>query len=283
MSAAADAPGAPAKKRPLVPGTTARDARADFTGPPSDPFLAFCLRMGDNALILGQRTGEWCGRAPVLEEDIAFANMGLDLIGQTQLWYDLFSAREGKGRTQDQIAFLRDEREYVNSLLVEQPNTDFAHALMRQYLFDAWHLPMQEGLTNSADEDVAAIAAKTVKEVRYHIDRSRDLVIRLGDGSEKSKAMMQAALDWLWPFTADLVATDARDDALAAQGVIADPAQTRARFEAETETTFAAAGLTVPGGPLRRIGGRDGLHSEAMGYILAEMQSLPRAHPGATW
>ncbi|MGG7565138.1 1,2-phenylacetyl-CoA epoxidase subunit PaaC [Rhodovulum sp. DZ06] len=271
------------KKRPLVPGTTARDARADFTGPPADPFLAFCLRMGDNALILAQRTGEWCGRAPVLEEDIAFANMGLDLIGQTQLWFELFAKTEGKGRTQDEIAFLREEREYLNSLLVEQPNADFAHALMRQYLFDAWHLPMQEGLEQSANEDVAAIAAKTVKEVRYHIDRSRDLVIRLGDGSEKSKAKMQAALDWLWPFTADLVASDALDDALAAEGIIPDPEQTRARFEAETEASLTEAGLVIPEGPLRRVGGRNGLHSEAMGYILSEMQSLPRAHPGASW
>lgn len=273
---------APAKK-PLVPGTTARDAKAPFTGPPSDPFLAFCLRMGDNALILGQRTGEWCGRAPVLEEDIAFANMGLDLIGQTQLWYDLFARREGKGRTQDEIAFLRDEREYLNCLLAEQPNVDFAHALLRQYLFDAWHLPMQEGLCASSDADVAAIAEKTVKEVRYHIDRSRDLIIRLGDGSAESHARMQAALDTLWAFTADLTESDAADEALAAQGIIPDPAQIRARFEAEAQATLAQATLSIPTDGLRRTGGRVGLHGESMGYLLAEMQHLPRSHPGATW
>ena len=270
-------------KTPLIPKTTARDAVAPFAGPPADPFLTFCLRMGDNALILGQRTGEWCGRAPVLEEDIAFANMGLDLIGQTQLWYDLFARREGKGRTQDEIAFLRDEREYLNCLLAEQPNVDFAHALLRQYLFDAWHLPMQEGLCTSADADVAAIAEKTVKEVRYHIDRSRDLIIRLGDGSEESHARMQSALDTLWAFTADLTASDAADEALAAQGIIPDPAQIRARFEAEAQATLAQATLSIPTDGLRRTGGRVGLHGESMGYRLEEMQHLPRSHPGATW
>lgn len=270
-------------KKPLIPGTTARDAVAAHAGPPADPFLAFCLRMGDNALILGQRTGEWCGKAPVLEEDIAFANMGLDLIGQTRAWYALHCLREGKGRGENDLAFLRAERQFLNCLLVEQPNTDFAHALMRQYLYDAWHLPMLEGLCESRDADIAALAAKAVKEVRYHIDRSRDLVTRLGDGSEASHARMQAALDWLWPFTADLIAHDALDAALVAEGIIPDPEATAAKFTAETQATMTAATLTIKDSPLRRTGGRQGLHSEAMGYILAEMQHLPRSHPGASW
>lgn len=244
------------------------------------PFATFCLRMGDNALILGQRTGEWCGHAPVLEEDIAFANMGLDLIGQTQHWFGLIA--DDLGRSPDELAFFRGEREFLNTLLVEQPNIDFAHALMRQYLFDAWHLPMLEGLAGSTHQGIADLAAKAVKEVRYHIDRSRDLIIRLGDGSEESHAKMQDALTWLWPFTADLLARDAADDALVAEGVIPDGDAIKAAFERETTEALAQATLTPPDGP-RRTGGRTGNHSEHMGYLLAVMQSVPRAHPGARW
>lgn len=247
---------------------------------PMTPFATFCLRMGDNALILGQRTGEWCGHAPVLEEDIAFANMGLDLIGQTQHWYGLIA--DELGQSPDQLAFFRSEREFLNTLLVEQPNTDFAHALMRQYLFDAWHLPMLEGLSQSGHQGIRDLAAKAVKEVRYHIERSRDLIIRLGDGSPESHARMQAALDWLWPFTADLLARDAADEALVADGVIPDGDQIAARFTRETTETLAEATLTAPDGP-RRTGGRTGNHSEHMGYLLAVMQSVPRAHPDARW
>ncbi|WP_321336259.1 1,2-phenylacetyl-CoA epoxidase subunit PaaC [Breoghania sp.] len=248
-----------------------------------DPLLKFCMRMGDNALILAQRTGEWCGHAPVLEEDIAFANMGLDLIGQTQLWLKLAGEIEGKGRSADDLAFLRTERQFLNCLLVEQPNTDFAVALMRQYLFDAWHLPMLDGLTASSDKRVAAIAEKVVKEVRYHIDRSRDLVIGLGDGTTESNARMQGALNMLWPFVADLLATDQADEALLAQGVIPDPETVAASFRAETAATFAAARLETPEVELSRTGGRNGLHSEHMGYILSEMQYLQRTYPGVTW
>ena len=248
-----------------------------------DPFVTFCLRMGDNALILAQRTGEWCGHAPALEEDIAFANMGLDLIGQTQLWLKLGGEAEGKGRSADDLAFLRTERQYCNCLLVEQPNVDFAHALMRQYLFDAWHLPMLDGLARSSDERVRAISAKVVKEVRYHIDRSRDLVIGLGDGTEESQARMQGALDALWPFTADLLATDEIDDDLIARGIIPEPSAIAAAFRAEIAATFAAARLTVPETDLVRTGGRNGVHTEHMGFILAEMQYLQRTYPGVNW
>ncbi|MEI2386980.1 1,2-phenylacetyl-CoA epoxidase subunit PaaC [Breoghania sp. JC706] len=248
-----------------------------------DPFVTFCLRMGDNALILAQRTGEWCGHAPALEEDIAFANMGLDLIGQTQLWLKLGGEAEGKGRSADDLAFLRTERQFYNCQLVEQPNVDFAHALMRQYLFDAWHLPMLDGLTQSSDERVRAIAAKVIKEVRYHIDRSRDLVIGLGDGTDESRARMQGALDELWPFTADLLSSDAIDDELIARGILPDPAPVIEAFRAETAATFAAARLSVPDTGLTRTGGRNGIHTEHMGFILAEMQYLQRTYPGVSW
>lgn len=248
-----------------------------------DAFVTFCLRMGDNALILGQRTAEWCGHAPALEEDIAFANMGLDMIGQTQLWYALAVQAEGAGRTADDLAFLRPERQFLNAQLVEQPNVDFGHALMRQYLFDAWHLPMLDGLCKSGREDVRDLAQKSVKEVRYHIDRSRDLIVRLGDGSAESHRRMQDALDTLWPFTADLLATDDVDAGLVEQGVIPDPARVKAVFDAETAATFGRATLTMPENGLRRMGGRNGVHTEHMGYLLAEMQSVPRSYPGARW
>ncbi|MGB8621404.1 MAG: 1,2-phenylacetyl-CoA epoxidase subunit PaaC [Paracoccaceae bacterium] len=248
-----------------------------------DSFVTFCLRMGDNALILGQRTAEWCGHAPVLEEDIAFANMGLDLIGQTQMWYALAGEAEGAGRSPDDLAFLRTERQYLSALLVEQPNVDFGHALMRQYLFDAWHLPMLDLLSESRHDGVKALARKAVKEVRYHLDRSRDLIVRLGDGSEESHDRMQAALEALWPFTADLVATDAVDEKMVADGIAPDPARVATAFRAETEATLARATLDIPQSGLKRTGGRDGLHTEHMGYLLAEMQSLQRTYPGARW
>jgi ring-1,2-phenylacetyl-CoA epoxidase subunit PaaC len=251
-----------------------------------DPAVTFALRMGDNALILAQRTGEWCGRAPALEEDIAVANMGLDLLGQAQLWYALVCAEEAKAgasaRTPDDLAFLRPERQFVNALLVEQPNADFAHALVRQYLFDAWHLPMLQGLCRSSHEGFRAIAEKAVKEVRYHLDRSRDLIVRLGDGSSESHARMQAALDALHPFALDLLASDEIEEKLAAEGAIPDPAIVAQAFEAELATSLSDATLVLPERPAR-TGGRRGVHTEHMGYLLAEMQHLHRSHPGARW
>ncbi len=247
------------------------------------PLVTFCLRMGDTALILGQQTAAWCGHAPVLEEDIAFANMGLDLIGQTQLWYGLATEAEGAGRTPDDLAFLRSERQFLNAQLAERPNVDFAHALMRQYLFDAWHLPMQEALCHSSHDGIRGLAQKTVKEVRYHIDRSRELIVRLGDGSDESHARMQGALDALWPYAADLLVTDAVEAELEKQGVVPGLDRVRTAFDAETAATMARATLAIPDNGQARTGGRTGIHTEAMGYILAEMQSVPRAFPDARW
>ncbi|PHP26654.1 1,2-phenylacetyl-CoA epoxidase subunit PaaC [Limimaricola cinnabarinus] len=248
-----------------------------------DPIVTFCLRMGDTTLILGQQTAAWCGHAPVLEEDIAFANMGLDLIGQTQLWYEIAAEAEGKGRTPDDLAFFRTERQFLNAQLVERPNTDFAHALMRQYLFDAWHLPMQEALCDSSHEAIRDLAQKSVKEVRYHIDRSRDLIVRLGDGSDESRAKMQGALDALWPYAGDLMATDEVEETLAGQGVLPGLDRVRRAFDAETAATLSRATLTIPENGHARTGGRTGIHTETMGYILAEMQSVPRTFPDARW
>ena len=245
--------------------------------------MRLCLRMGDNALVLGQRNGEWCGHAPVLEEDIALANMALDLIGQVQLWYGLAGELEGKGRKPDNFAYLRGERGFLNALLVEQPNTDFAYTLMRQYLFDAWHLGMLEALSKSGEERVAAIAAKASKEARYHLDRSRDLVIRLGDGSAESHQRMQAALDWLWPYTGDLFAEIPEAGELEAAGVEVDMDELRRRWLDETGRTLRAAALSSPEDGFQHSGSMTGVHTEHLGYLLADLQYLQRAYPGCNW
>ncbi len=193
-------------RAPLV----ANDAATDlFTG---------LTRLGDNTLILGHRVSEWCGHSPVLEEDIALANIALDLIGQTQFWLGLAGEVEGAGRDADALAFRRDSGDFRNILLVERPNGDFGHTLMRQFLFDAWHAPMLAALTKSSDSRIAEIAAKASKEVAYHIERSADLVIRLGDGTEESHARMQKALDRLWSYTGEMFLGDDTDARLAAPG-----------------------------------------------------------------
>jgi len=244
----------------------------------------FLLRMGDNALVLGHRVSEWCGHSPVLEEDIALANTALDLIGQTQLWLGLAGEVEGRGRTADNLAYLRDAHEFRNILLVELPNGDFGRTLMRQFLFDAWHLPMLQWLSRSSrDPRIAEIAAKAVKEVAYHVERSADLVIRLGDGSEESHARMQTALDELWPYTGEMFAADATDEAATAAGIAPSLASLRAPWEAMVDEVLAEATLKRPGGAYAHKGGRSGRHTEHLGYILAEMQFLQRAYPGSTW
>ncbi|MEQ8177002.1 MAG: 1,2-phenylacetyl-CoA epoxidase subunit PaaC [Amphiplicatus sp.] len=253
------------------------------TSPSQNLRFEFALRMGDNALILAQRLGAWCGHAPILEEDIAMANVALDLLGQTKLWLAYAAELEGEGRTADDLAFLRDGRAFRNALLVEQANGDYADTLMRQFLFDAWHLPMLEALQSSSDPRVAEIAQKSVKEAAYHLDRSTDLVIRLGDGSEESRAKMQRALDDLWAFAGELTTPDATDKALAEAGVAPDLADIARRWSAHAEQALADATLTPPKDAAVRKGGKAGLHSEGFGFLLAEMQHLQRAHPGAAW
>ncbi len=249
----------------------------------SDPELfEFTLRMGDNALILGQQVSAWCGHAPVLEEDIALANVALDLIGEAKLWLALAGEVEGRGRSADDLAFLRDARAFRNGLLVEQPNGDFGHTLMRQFLFDTWHWPMLKALSRSSEARVAAIAAKAEKEAEYHFERSRDLIVRLGDGTQESHERMQRALDALLPFQGELATADAVDSALLARGVAPDPAQVKSEMDRLTRETLAEATLTPPQAAIRK-GGKAGLHSEALGYILADMQFLQRAYPGAIW
>ena len=246
-------------------------------------FVEFLTRMGDNTLILGHRVSEWCGHAPVLEEDIALANTALDLIGQTQFWLGLAAEVEGAGRTADAMAYLRDAGAFRNVLLVERPNGDFGQTILRQFLFDAWHLPMLRALEGSADPRVAEIAAKAVKEVTYHLERSGDLVIRLGDGTAESHARMQAALDDLWAYTGELFMADASDAAMVAVGIAPDPASLHTAWLSEVRAVLDEATLTLPTSAYGHKGGKRGVHSEHLGFILADMQFLQRAYPGAVW
>lgn len=251
-------------------------------------YAEYLSRIGDNTLILGHRVSEWCGHAPALEEDIALANQALDLIGQCQLWLGLAGEIEGKGRTADNLAYLRDAAEFRNLLLVERLNVDFGVTLMRQFLFDAFHIELLRALKGSADQRVAEIAAKAEKEVAYHLERSADLVIRLGDGSEASRAKMQKALVSLWPYTGEMFTDDAVDEAVAAAGVGVLPSTLRAEWERTVQAVLTEATLEAPAGEtwqhgVRQPGGKRGVHSEHLGYILAEMQFLQRAYPGATW
>jgi len=248
-----------------------------------NPILEFALRMGDNCLILGQQVSAWCGHAPVLEEDIALANTALDLIGQTKFWLGLAAEIEGKGRSADDLAFMRDVRAFRNCLLVEQPNGDFGQTLMRQFLFDAWHHLMLTALLSSSDQPIADIAEKAVKEVTYHLERSTDLVIRLGDGSAESRARMQGALDGLWRFTGELMTPDSVDEALGKNSVAPDLGQIEKQWTDYVRATLEEATLTIPEDAYMQKGGKAGVHSEAFGHLLADMQFLQRAYPGASW
>jgi ring-1,2-phenylacetyl-CoA epoxidase subunit PaaC len=250
---------------------------------PEDAFVDWLCRMGDNCLVLGHRVSEWCGHSPVLEEDIALANTALDLIGQTQLWLGLAGEVEGKGRTADNLAYLRDAAQFRNVLLVERPNGDFGQTLMRQFLFDAWAMEMLRALQGSSDKRVAEIAAKAAKEVAYHLERSADLVIRLGDGTEESRARMQKALNVLWPYTGELFLGDAVDEAVAAAGIAPAPASLKAAWDRTVAEVLAEATLVKPEGSFQHKGGKQGRHTEALGFILADMQFLQRAYPGGTW
>jgi ring-1,2-phenylacetyl-CoA epoxidase subunit PaaC len=248
-----------------------------------DALFEFLLRTGDNTLILGHRLSEWCGHAPALEEDIALANTALDLIGQTQLWLGLAAEVEGAGRSADALAYLRDASGFRNVLLVERPNGDYGKTLMRQFLFDAWHKVFLASLIGSTDARVAEIAAKAAKEVAYHLDRSSDLVIRLGDGSDESHRRMQVALEDVWTYCGEFFVADAGDRALAEAGIAPAPDALKPEWDRIVRAMLAEATLEVPASAYVHKGGKTGRHTEHLGFILAEMQFLQRAYPGAVW
>jgi ring-1,2-phenylacetyl-CoA epoxidase subunit PaaC len=249
-----------------------------------DDKFDYLLRLGDTTLVLAQRLCEWVGKGPALEEDMALANTALDLLGQARLWLAYAGEVEGLGRDENQLAFLRDAHQFRNPLLVEQPNGSYADTIARQFLFDSWHLLLLQTLTRSADERIAAIAEKAIKEVTYHLRRSRDLVVRLGDGNEESHQRMQDAFDALWMYVGELFEADEVDAVLDAQAIASDVSALREPWLAQLRETFAQATLTLPDpGAWMQKGGKQGRHTEHMGYLLAEMQFLQRAYPGAQW
>ncbi|HJW53793.1 MAG TPA: 1,2-phenylacetyl-CoA epoxidase subunit PaaC [Burkholderiaceae bacterium] len=244
----------------------------------------YLLRLGDNALILSQRLSQWCGKGPALEEDMALTNVALDLLGQARLWYAYAGEVEGKGRDEDRLAFLRDAHDFHNLLLVEQPNGNYADTLARQFYFDAWHFMLLKALSASSDPRIVEIAEKSLKEVTYHARRSGDLIVRLGDGSELSHAMLQAAMDDLWMYTGEMFQGDAVDDAMAAGGMAPRAADLRQPWLAHVREIFEEATLALPSPDAwMQKGGRQGVHTEHLGYLLAEMQFLQRAYPEAQW
>jgi ring-1,2-phenylacetyl-CoA epoxidase subunit PaaC len=243
----------------------------------------YALRLGDDSLILGQRLGEWCGHAPALEVDLSLANFGLDLIGQAILFLGVAGAVEGKGRDADRLAFHRDALAFRNCLAVEQPNGDFAQTIARQFLFSTMQVALFDGLTASAEPRLAEIAAKAVKEVRYHAELAADWVIRLGDGTEESRTRMIDGFDWFWRFVDEMFEMDATERMLAAEGIAVDRATLRAGFDVQVNIVLREATLPLPEYPRAVLGGRRGHHSEHLGHLLAAMQFLPRTYPDAVW
>ena len=249
----------------------------------NEPLFRYVLRLGDLSLVLGQRLGEWVGHAPALEEDLGLANVALDLIGQARLLLTYAGEVEGRGRDEDAIAYLREHGEYLNAILAEQPNGDFGQTIVRQVLIDAFQLELYERMSTSTDERLAAIAAKSVKEVRYHLRYSSGWLVRLGDGTEESHARVQSSLDSLWPYTVELFAEDELDRLMAEQGVAPRLDEVHAAWSARIERILAEATLNRPKDRPHSWHGKRGQHSEHLGYILAEMQHLQRAYPGARW
>ena len=247
-----------------------------------NPVATYALRLGDNGLVLAQRLGAWCGHAPELEIDLALANIGLDLLGQARNFLTYAAELAGSG-DEDTLAFGRDERQFHNLLLVEQPNGSFADTLVRQFFIDAWHVALFTRLVESRDAQIAAIAAKGLKEVRYHLRFSRGWLVRLGNGTEVSQQKMQQALNKLWRFSGEMFHADELEISLAEQGIGVDPRTLRAAWEKETFNGLIEASLVKPQEAQYRMGGKQGLHTEHLGPLLAEMQYLQRAYPNQQW
>ncbi|MDR0202315.1 MAG: phenylacetate-CoA oxygenase subunit PaaC [Delftia acidovorans] len=247
------------------------------------PEVQYLLRLGDTCLILAQRLGEWCGHAPILEEDIAMTNMALDLVGQARALLTRAGQLEGRAHDEDQLAFLRDERDYFNATLAELPRGDFAFTVLRNAMAATWLRLMWERLVHSSDAELAAIAVKALKEARYHEQHAGDWVVRLGDGTEESRQRMEAALAQLWRYAAELFTDDATDAAARASGLGPAWSELREPWQAEMAALLQEATLDLPAESAFRSTGRNGVHSEHMGFILAEMQHLQRAYPGGVW
>lgn len=244
---------------------------------------AYLLRLADDNVVLGQRLAAYLTRGPELEEDLAIGNLALDHIGVAQHLYEYTAEAEGQGRSADDLAMLRSEREFSNCLLVEQPNGDFAHVMARQFFFDAYQLLLWEALTRSRNERLRGIAAKAEKESRYHLRHSSGWLVKLGDGTAESHERMQAGVDAMWRFTGELFESDGLEIDLTMDGVAIDASQLRPDWDARVDTVFAAADLQRPEDPYQASGGRRGMHTEHLGHLLAEMQWMQRSYPGLAW
>jgi len=247
------------------------------------PLVLYALRRADDALILGHRLSEWCGHAPVLEEDMALANMGLDLLGQARELYSYAAKVEGKGNDEDKFAYLRDIRQYRNLLLVEQPNGDFAHTMVRQFFYAGFVDLYWRAMMKSSDATLAAIAAKSEKESAYHLRHSSEWIVRLGDGTEESHRRAQASIDDLWAFTGEMFHIDESERALIDSGIAVDPVTQRPQWLKTVSDIVSEATLVLPRSDWMQQGGRSGRHSEHLGHLLSELQSMQRTFPGVTW
>lgn len=243
----------------------------------------YCLRLGDNALILGHRLSELCSRAPFIEEDLALTNMSLDMIGRAQALLKYAGEIEGKGKTEDDIAYRRPEIKYYNHLITEQPNGDFAHTIARQLYISAFEYYFYSDLEKSKDATLAAIASKAIKEVKYHLQHAADWTIRLGDGTEESHNRMQKAINDLWMWTGELFEMDEIENSLLNDGIAVDLVPIKALWENYIKQVLTEATLTLPAGDYMQTGSRKGIHTENLGHILSEMQYLQRAYPDAKW
>ena len=254
-----------------------------MASPPPDSLFQYLLRLGDDRLVLGHRLSEWCGHGPILEEDIALANIALDLIGQATLFLKLAGETEGKGRTEDDLAYFRDATDYRNIQMAELPKGDYAFTIVRQFLFDVFSYHLLEKLQTSSNSELAGIAAKGFKEVRYHVRHSSEWVVRLGDGTEESHDRAQKALNGLWRFSSEMFQPDAIDLEMAASGVAPDLESLKPQWDKVVRDVFDRATLVIPDEPPGMTGGRRGRHTEYLGHLLSEMQIVARSHPGAEW
>ena len=268
---------------PLPDLSPAHAARPTYPAEVQAQLFGYVLQLADTSLILAHRLSEWCGHGPVLEQDLALANIALDLLGEARSYYQYAAELEGQGRTEDDLAYLRQAVEYRNPLLVEQPNGDFAHTVLRQFLFDVFHYELLAGLKTGPDARLAAIAEKSLKEAAYHRKWSAEWIIRFGDGTAESRQRLEKALRVLWRYAAELTAPTDLERALQTVGFLPDYATLQANAAAYVAQVFAAATLPVPTDAFAQPGGKLGRHSEHLGYLLAELQYVQRTYPGLTW
>ncbi|UOQ97632.1 phenylacetate-CoA oxygenase subunit PaaC [Hymenobacter sp. 5317J-9] len=266
----------------MLPQNDSRVAAATPATAPG-PLFPFVLQLADTSLILAHRLSEWCGHGPVLEQDLAMANIALDLLGEARSYYQYAAELEGQGRTEDDLAYLRSAVEYRNPLLVEQPNNDFAHTILRQFLFDNFHYHLLKALLTCPDTQLAAIAEKSVKEASYHLKWSSEWVIRLGDGTPESRQRLEKSIATLWRFGEELTTPTAAEKELQEVGVLPDYGALRPAMQAHTEYVFAEATLPLPGPVFGQQGGKTGRHTEHLGYLLSELQYMQRTYPGLKW